>query len=486
LRLLRVIKLNRLLRLSKLSKHLKQLEVSIQFNPSMLRVSKLMIIMISCCHWMGCLWWFIADLELNCIKGNVCDANEWQPNNELLQSSLGPQFSAAFYWGASFVTTMVPYDIEPKTSLEVYVTSTCMFVGLLLNAFVIGSMASAFASLDAKKEMCRGKLDMVSSYLRIQHVPVDLHNRILEFYTYQYTSSQSMIEDLNLFKVLPPSLAARLAINIHHKIVSRAAMFAALEDGALLAALAQLKPGVYVPGQVIHLEGQLIRFVSFLKRGSVQLLHGMGKENEREVRIVGQHDSFGLSKDMIVEMQNYVALVRKNDMIIESLGRRYASDSGRAISYCDVFHLAIGDLVNAFRLSLEIVRSRAAEGDDTVTLRKGGTAYNFASKLLKRTAPTNTSAKNVRATKRDATDSAGSQHAPSLHQRDSHGSDIASVDEGSEQATSRWSASSEGGLGTPRTPREDDSSNRKNPSSEQKDNGTTLPATRSRVNPPDQ
>ena len=51
-----MIKLNRLLRLSKLSKYLKVVEVFIQFNPSLMRVSKLMLIMVCCCHWMGCTW----------------------------------------------------------------------------------------------------------------------------------------------------------------------------------------------------------------------------------------------------------------------------------------------------------------------------------------------------------------------------------------------------------------------------------------------
>eukprot|EP00966_Prymnesium_polylepis_P283558 6551329-Prymnesium_polylepis.1 len=140
---------------------------------------------------MGSLWWFIADMELDCLDAttSACSPNSWQPSKELLHSGLAFKYAAAFSWGAAMVTTMVPYDIEPQNPLEAYVTSFCMFMGLLLNAFVIGSMASAFASLDAKKQVVRGKLDMVSSYLRIHQVPVDLRNRILEFYTYQYTSS---------------------------------------------------------------------------------------------------------------------------------------------------------------------------------------------------------------------------------------------------------------------------------------------------------
>ena len=61
--MLRIVKLNRLLRLSKLSKYLKYLEVILEFNPSFMRVLKLMVLMVGCCHWMGCAWWLVASVE---------------------------------------------------------------------------------------------------------------------------------------------------------------------------------------------------------------------------------------------------------------------------------------------------------------------------------------------------------------------------------------------------------------------------------------
>ena len=155
LRLLRIVKLNRLLRLFKLSKNLKYVELVIKFNPSMMRVFKLILVMLGCCHWMGCAWWFVADLEI--IEGGT-EHNDWHPPSPLLtpNASLGAQFSRSFFWGAGMVTAMVPYDIEPETEVEVYFTAVCMFFGLVLNAFVIGSMASALSTLDSKKALAAG------------------------------------------------------------------------------------------------------------------------------------------------------------------------------------------------------------------------------------------------------------------------------------------------------------------------------------------
>ena len=83
---------------------------------------------------MGCAWWLVTEFELD---GTRQQQNNWQPSQELLDSHLGSQFASGFFWGAGMVTAMVPYDIEPVTQLETYITGLCMFVGLLLNAFVI-------------------------------------------------------------------------------------------------------------------------------------------------------------------------------------------------------------------------------------------------------------------------------------------------------------------------------------------------------------
>ena len=124
-----------------------------------------------------------------------------------------------------------------------------MFLGLLVNAFLISSFTSAFSSMDSKQELCRQQLDTVRQYLLFKAVPAELRSRILEYYEYLYTSSQSM-EDLQLLRDLPPNLATQLAITVNRRIVTKCAFFAELSDASLMAVLSQLDPLIFVPGQV--------------------------------------------------------------------------------------------------------------------------------------------------------------------------------------------------------------------------------------------
>lgn len=63
LRLLRLAKLAKLARMRKLAKYFVSFEEF--FNPGTLAVAKLAGIALLCCHWVGCLWWLISDLEMS-------------------------------------------------------------------------------------------------------------------------------------------------------------------------------------------------------------------------------------------------------------------------------------------------------------------------------------------------------------------------------------------------------------------------------------
>ena len=376
LRMLRIVKLNRLLRLSKLSKYLKYLEVILEFNPSFMRVLNLVLLMVGCCHWMGCTWWLVTEIELQVHSHELnsssptvlVEPNGWHPSQELLDSPLSAQFASGFFWGAGMVTAMVPYDIMPASEPEYYVTAVCMFVGLLLNAFVIGSMASAMANIDSKKQICRGKLETIGLYLLVNNVHADLRTRILEYYEYLYTSSQSM-QDLNLLGDLPPSLSTRLAITVHRRIVVRAPLFNSLSDLALLNVLTRLRPLIYVPGQVIAMSGSKLTHINFIKKGRVYLIKDLGSDNEQVQRVLGANDNFGLedaaARRLMAQLDSPPEAPMGPGTLTRSRASRFsvalhqagthdwyrnffttqmARESARAATYCDVVSLDVHDL----------------------------------------------------------------------------------------------------------------------------------------------
>jgi hypothetical protein len=125
-------------------------------DPAVVAVFKLVFIAFFSCHLFGCLWWMVSDLEIN-EEMTGADSewlatpwyaghNNWHPPRWLtIEGSLGMKYGHSFFWGAGMVTSLVPRDIEPLTILESMLTTTTMFFGLLLNAFVISSLTQVRA-----------------------------------------------------------------------------------------------------------------------------------------------------------------------------------------------------------------------------------------------------------------------------------------------------------------------------------------------------
>ena len=60
-RLVRMAKLLKLFRMAKLLRYMRNFEDF--FNPAVVRMTQIIFGMILCCHWFGCLWWLISELE---------------------------------------------------------------------------------------------------------------------------------------------------------------------------------------------------------------------------------------------------------------------------------------------------------------------------------------------------------------------------------------------------------------------------------------
>ena len=374
LRMLRVAKLTKLVRMLKLGTYLEYLEVLIKFNPGLLRIFKLCLISILCCHWFGCLWWLISDIEITVAEMQSpweAGPNLWHPPPWLKYSTnFNLKYWHSFFWGAGMCMGMVPRDIEPVTSLEAIVTTFTMFIGLLLAAFVISSFTSAFASIDSKNALAGHQLDMIRNYLVLKAVPSDLRSRILEYYEYIFTSSQvhylslhtclftsvparlslhrspldtssQSMDDLKLLQHMPPNLSAQLALSVNAKLISKCAFFHEVSNASLDALVSNMVPLVYVPGQILCTEALALRTVFFINRGKVQLLRRIGSEDETVIRTLSEADNIGLD-DFARSMERTVAL------------------SARALTYCDVMSLSVDEL------------SAAMEHDAAERLRREG------------------------------------------------------------------------------------------------------------------
>jgi len=329
LRLLRLTKLAKLARMAKLRKYLASFEEFI--NPGVLAVTSLSAAALLCCHWFGCLWWLVSDLEI--AEPDLMHhwyagvENTWHPPVWLKnEENLGAKYAFSFFWGAGMVTSTIPFDILPLTPFESIATTFMMFVGLLLNAYVISSLTAALASMNSQKELSRKELGTVKTFLVMKGVPTDLRSRILEYFEYRLTSSQGLAESINM-EEMPANLHLQLLIAMCKTLAAKCPLFRDLSEPCVVTLMSRLKPCVFVPGQVIVFEGHALENVYFINRGLVEL-----RVNTLIVGTRRDSDNFGVDDFLTAYLSKEVPLVMA---------------TARGMSYCDVYSLSHEVLLDA-------------------------------------------------------------------------------------------------------------------------------------------
>jgi hypothetical protein len=180
--------------------------------------------------------------------------------------------------------------------------------------------------MNSKKELAGKQLDKIRNYLLVKGVPTDLRSRILEYYEYLFTSSQSLADSVRL-EEMPINLSAQLVLSMNRKVAYKCAFFREVSNACMVTLMSSLIPRVFVPGQLICFEGHSLTEVYFINRGHVQLL-----ERTINLGIVRDNDNFGLDDFMVSCLSGKPPVVRL---------------TAKAITYCDVSYLTVETLNEA-------------------------------------------------------------------------------------------------------------------------------------------
>lgn len=227
IRLLKLFKLLRLLRSSQaLSKWVSQSHFAYFAHPALIRIFNLCCGLVLSWHVIGCIWWFLRTMNaapaadgvhggvhgggdgtsarppvINFIPLPSGDADGGGDDDERWD---GLSYIEAYYWAVS-VTTGIGVPVLPSSHAEAVFDAFVTFLGILLQAYMLGSAASALHTMDAMKAGQQHKLDAVKGYLRTKRVPVFLRERIVDYFEYLYTRVQASA----YAPPLPPTLHAR-------------------------------------------------------------------------------------------------------------------------------------------------------------------------------------------------------------------------------------------------------------------------------------
>ena len=341
---------------------------SFGLNPGVSRVLKLMLVLVCACHWIGCIWWCVGEIEqdgLIAYGGNASvrfedpeEGSKWGPSAWLRETQPSTnQYAHALLWGASMMTGFVPFDVMPSTLLEVLVTILALFFGLLANTVVISSTTSALQSISFKSARVVHKLETIDAYMRHKHVPALLARRINAFFEYQLSPHRAGSGGQHELGELPPSLAVELIMHTHQDLFRECPIFQLISPATSLSLVERFEAVVYIPGDIVIHEGASNASLYVINRGLVKVWVRASASNELTESEAAHKVLTTLTDNDFFGEQTLLKTITAHNSKggrVEAEEPVRASATCQCVSYCDMFRLTS----EQFMVVLEQARTR--------------------------------------------------------------------------------------------------------------------------------
>ena len=365
-----------------------------RWNPGIARVLRLVVIFFLTCHWIGCIWWCVSELEQDGLVDYGVDysdtnATRWDPES---LETWGPsvwlrttqpmanQYAHALLWGAGMMTGFVPRDVVPHTLLEVTVTVLAIFFGLIVNTAIISSTTSALQSISFKSSRVVHKMENIAQHMRLKRVPAPLARKIHSFYEYQLSPYRSG-EGQQELSDLPPVLAMELIMHTNQELFRECPIFRLVPPPTALSLVEHFEPVVFVPGEIVIHEGKPNAALYVINRGLVSVWRQDDEHPDGKRKLTTLTDSDFFGEQTLLKTITSKSSGGENAAATPCM----ANATCQCASYCDMFRLTSDD----FMAVIDEARSRQVswEGKDVAgILNDAADQRNFRATSIRRRA----------------------------------------------------------------------------------------------------
>lgn len=264
-----ILRLNRLLRSDYLFNALRRLKRMQPHNAPMFRMVRLMLLVAIISHCYACAWHLLGEQQ-------GVNQGTWLHDQELINEDLPTQYLHCIYWAITTITTVGYGDITPHTNAEILFTLVVMVTGVLLWAYVIGTMSWMVSNLDYVGTEYRQKLNQVSQFLQHNNVSKELREGIHEYYDYLWSHHLIGGRD-EVLGDLPESLRIQVAMELNKDLVSSVPFLQGCDPGFMESLVTLLKPQAYCPGDIVIHRGTLGKEMYFIRTGELEIIGENGE-----------------------------------------------------------------------------------------------------------------------------------------------------------------------------------------------------------------
>ncbi|TPP59472.1 Potassium voltage-gated channel subfamily H member 7 [Fasciola gigantica] len=336
--LIGLLKTARLLRLVRV---VRKLDRYSEYGAAVLLLLMATFVLIA--HWLACIWYAVGNIERQQFDVRIGWLDQLAAQLRVPfgnRSDSGPctksKYVTALYFTFSSLTSVGFGNVSPNTNPEKIFSICVMLVGSLMYAGIFGHVSAIIQRLYSGTARYHAQMLRVKEFIRFHQIPNPLKRRLEEFFQHAWSYTNGI--DMNLvLRSFPECLQADICLHLNRNLLSTCPPFK-----GTFAFLDRLCAPYR--DTLVH-KGDVLCFVCFIARGSIEILMG----------------------------SDIVAVLCQGDVFGESPFGRYLMGQSkyyvRALTYCDLHKIQQDDLLEILEMYPEFAKQFRRELEITFDLR---------------------------------------------------------------------------------------------------------------------
>ncbi|CAH1375325.1 potassium voltage-gated channel subfamily H member 8 isoform X2 [Tenebrio molitor] len=357
-----LIKLTRLLRLARL---LQKMDRYSQYSAMILTLLMLSFTLVA--HWLACIWYVIAEKEVETELGWIHTLAERLKLPDVSNVSKTDAYVTALYFTCSSLTSVGFGNVSANTTSEKIFSICVMLIGALMHAVVFGNVTAIIQRMYSRRSLYQTKWRDLKDFFTLHQIPKELKQRMQDYFQTIWSLNHG-IDIHETLKEFPEELRGDVSMHLHREIL-QLPIFEEASQGCLKLLSLHIRNNFCAPGEYLIHKGDALSYIYYICNGSMEVV-----QNSMVVAILGKGDLVG--SDINLHLQNSsngppggepARMGANNDIIIKS------SSDVRALTYCDLKCIYMQGLVDVLRLYPEYQKQFAndIQHDLTFNVREG-------------------------------------------------------------------------------------------------------------------
>jgi CRP-like cAMP-binding protein len=211
----------------------------------------------------------------------------------------------ALNWALPTLVVVVIGDVTPVTMFETVYCSLIFILGLVINASIIGNIATNVANIGTPFGIFRDRRQSLEKLMAHNNTPHKLRNRAREYLQYSWENAEG-VDANTVINDLPPSLQNDVQFALMKDLFVKSPVFADVDTAILRNLAHHVRLVYYTPGDDVAVVGGAANLVYFVRKGSLDMVH-----NGNVVATLGENSSFG--ETALVNDAPHPAVIRARD-----------------------------------------------------------------------------------------------------------------------------------------------------------------------------